>query len=411
MRKRELPVWVPWGLAAVGAGVLAWWLTKPPEHARHDDGGYSVDVEVVGDDDGGRDAGPTCDVVTETSREHLMGTEWKIGVYGCDATRAQATSERALDEVARLEALLSEWQSTSEISAVNHAAGEHPVHVGPELWACVQASLDVARWSDGAFDISWAALRDLWDFSEHGSQRPPTLAQVRARLPLWNWRHIVTDEVAQTIFLTTRGMQIGLGGVAKGYALDEAARILRTDGFEDFVIFGGGQVLVGGMHGTRPWRVGIQHPRDPTRYVAFVEVSGPMSVSTSGDYEHMFTYEGRRYHHILDPHTGFPSENTASVTLLTPTGLWADAVDTAAFILGPARAVRMLATAPGGPHEAIFIDPELRLSTTPGTERRLVMRATLGAEHRIGAWQEPDADAPVVPLPPLPPPPEAPRAP
>ncbi len=196
-------------------------------------------------------------------------------------------------------------------------------------------------------------------------------------------------------------MAIGLGGVAKGYALDRMAEILDAAGLHDFMLYGGGQVLVGGKRGDRGWRVGIQHPRSPERYFAFVEVEGPASVSTSGDYEHTWEHAGRRYHHILDPRTGFPSEKSASVTVISPSGLWADAVDTAVFILGPQRGLEALARAPGGPHEGIVVDPELRLSATPGTERRLVMRATLDAEHRLGDWVDDDTATGVVP--PLPP--------
>ncbi len=332
----------------------------------------------------------------------LMGSPWHIGISGArDPAAARAAIERAFDEVARLESLLSEWRPTSEISRVSAAAGGAPARVGPELLACVKASLEVARWSDGAFDISWASLRGLWDFSRDSAHVPPTPDAVRARLPLWNYRNILVDEAASTIALRRAGMALGLGGVAKGYALDRVAEILVAAGFPDFVVFGGGQVLVGGKRGGRGWRVGIQHPRTPERYFAFVEVEGPASVSTSGDYEHSWEHEGRRYHHILDPRTGFPSERSASVTVISPTALWADAVDTAVFILGPRRGLDALRTAPGGPHEAIVVDPQLRLSATPGTERRLVMRATLDAAHRLGGWT--DGDAEPVAVPPLPP--------
>jgi thiamine biosynthesis lipoprotein len=393
-----------WGALLVIAGGLAWaFARQSPERPRRPARDELVEIEILTPDAGNppSDGAAALPALTEGDRA-LMGSPWHIGVSGAaDPAAARAAIERAFDEVARLEAVLSEWQPRSEISRVNAAAGASPMRVGPELMTCVNASLQVARWSDGAFDISWAALRGLWDFGPESAHIPPTPEAVRAKLPLWNYRNIVVDEAASTIFLRERGMAIGLGGVAKGYALDRAAEVLRAAGLHDFVIFGGGQVLVGGKRGARGWRVGIQHPRSPERYFAFLEVEGPMSVSTSGDYEHTWEHEGRRYHHILDPRTGFPSERTASVTLLSPSALWADAVDTAVFILGPRRGIDALAAAPGGAYEAIVVDPELRLSTTPGTERRLVMRATLDGEHRLGAWV--DADAAPATLPPLPP--------
>jgi len=402
-----------WGVLIVIAGGLAWaFARQEDEHdrPRRPPRDELVQIDILTPDAGSAPVDPATGLprMTEGDRR-LMGAPWHIGVSGArDPAAAHAAIERAFDEVARLEALLSEWQPSSEISQVNAAAGGAPVHVGSELLLCVKATLEIARWSDGAFDISWASLRGMWDFGPDSLHIPPTRAAVRAKLPLWNYRNIVVDEAASTITLREPGMAIGLGGVAKGYALDRVADILNDAGLRDFVVFGGGQVLVGGKRGGRGWRVGIQHPRDPERYFAFVEVQGPASVSTSGDYEHAWEHEGRRYHHILDPRTGFPSENSASVTVISPTALWADAVDTAVFILGPRRGIEALARAPGGPHEAIVVDPTLHLSTTPGSERRLVMRAMIDAEHRLGAWV--DADAEPVVVPPLPPRAEAPAA-
>jgi FAD:protein FMN transferase len=321
----------------------------------------------------------------------MMGTVWAMTIAGGDAEAARAAMGRALDEVGRLEAILSEWRPDSEISAVNRAAGEAPVKVGPELMACVKASLEIARWSDGAFDVSWAALRDLWDFGPDSRRVPPTKEQVKARLPLWNWRNIRVDEKRSSVFLVRRGMQIGLGGIAKGYAADRAGEILLAAGFDDFLIFAGGQVLVHGQRGDRPWRVGIQHPRKPS-YFGFVEVNQG-SVATSGDYEHGFEYAGRRYHHIIDPKTGFPSDATASVTVVAPTALWADAVDTAVFILGPQRGLSALKRAPGGPYEAAIVAPDMTLSTTPGLTSRLLLRAHVGPDRRLGEPLAPNQPA------------------
>lgn len=317
----------------------------------------------------------------------LMGTVWMVGISGGDEQADALAANQALDEVARLETILSEWKPDSEVSRVNAQAGIAPVHAGEELMTCVKTSLQVARWSDGAFDISWAALRDLWDFGPDSSHVPPSKQAVQARLPLWNWHNIIVDEAKSTIFLKVRGMQIGLGGIAKGYALDRAADIIRKAGFNDFLIFGGGQVLVHGHRGKRMWRVGIQHPRDAS-YFGFVDATDA-SVSTSGDYEHSYFYQGKRYHHIIDPATGFPSEKTASVTVIASTGLWADAVDTAVFILGPKRGLAALAKTPGGPIDGIAVDPELRVSATPGAARKLVLSTHLDAELRIGAPLQP----------------------
>ena len=341
------------------------------------------------------DAGAPVPVLHKAQRM-LMGTIWAITIAGGDAERAQSAAERALDEVARLEDILSEWQPDSDISRVNQAAGRAPVQVDEALIACVRASLEVARWSHGAFDISWAALRGLWDFSGSSAHLPPSPASVKALLPLWNYRNIVLDEERSTVFLKRKGMQIGLGGVAKGYALDSAGALLQQSGFPDFLIYAGGQVLVHGKKGERAWRVGIQHPRE-SRHFAFVEVQDG-SLATSGDYEHAFEHQGRTYHHIIDPKTGFPSEQTSSVTVIAKTALWADAVDTAIFIMGPKRGLLALPSAPGGPFEAAIVDPQMRLSLSDDMRAHLVLTAEIEPDGHIGRpvapAQEPPKSAP-----------------
>jgi thiamine biosynthesis lipoprotein len=330
---------------------------------------------------GSSDAGSAAPVQHRAERK-LMGTIWSITLVGGEARAAQVAAERALDEIARLEALLSEWQRDSEITRVNKAAGVAPVQVGPELLKCVQASLEIARWSGGAFDISWAGLRGLWDFGPDSAHVPPSAARVKELLPLWNYRNIVVDEAKSTIFLKRKGMQIGLGGVAKGYALDRAGELLQQAGFANYLMYAGGQVLTHGKKGDRPWRVGIQHPREP-RHFAFVEIENG-SLATSGDYEHSYLYEGRQYHHIIDPKTGFPSAKSASVTLVAQTALWADAVDTAVFILGPKHGLNALKSAPGGPFAAAVVDPELHLHVSDAMRDRLVMTAVIEPDGRIG---------------------------
>jgi len=327
------------------------------------------------------DAGPTQPLLHQAQRT-LMGTIWALTLVGGSDADAKAAAARAFDEVARLEALLSEWQPDSEISRVNAAAGVAPVKIGPELLDCIRASLEIARWSDGAFDISWAGLRGLWDFSADSSHIPPTPARVKALLPLWNYRNIVLDESASTLLLKRKGMQIGLGGVAKGYALDRAGELLQQAGFDNYLMYAGGQVLTHGRKGGRPWRVGIQHPRE-ARHFAYVEIEDG-SLATSGDYEHAYLHEGRKYHHIIDPKSGFPSDKSASVTLVAKTALWADAVDTAVFIMGPRRGLEALRTAPGGPFAAAVVDPALRLFTSAEMREKLLLTAELEADGRIG---------------------------
>ncbi len=297
----------------------------------------------------------------------LMGTVFVIRAVA-DENRARPAIEAAFAEIARLETLLSEWQPASDISRVNAAAGRGPVPVGPEALTVIQAGLEISRASEGAFDLSWAALRGLYDFSAAAPRRPdPT--EVARRLPLVRWQDVLVDVDASTVRLRRRGMAIGTGAIGKGYALDRASAVLIAAGVENFMIYGGGQVQVHGSRGDRAFRVGIQHPRE-NRLIASFE-AGDVSISTSGDYEHAFMdADGRRVHHIVDPGTGMPAERSISVTIVSPDGMRADALSTAVFVLGPDAGLAMLAQADSGAR-AVVVGRDCVLRTTPGFREQL----------------------------------------
>ena len=303
----------------------------------------------------------------------MMGTIISITTLGVPESQAATAVDAAFEEMQRLEAVLSEWRADSEISRINDAAGGPPVKVGPDTLKVVKAGLDVSRWSEGAFDLSWAAMRGLYTF-QPGEEHIPDMAEVQARLSLIDYEDIVLDEQASTVQLKRKGMKIGTGGIAKGYALDRAADLLKRAGIESFMFFGGGQVQVHGLKVDRPWRVGIQHPRRNDYFASLEATSG--SISTSGDYEHAFIKDGKRWHHIVDPQTGLPVGHTSSVTVLSESGLYADALSTAVFVLGPERALARLSQAPGRP-QVVIVDHEMELHLSPGTEGRVKLHTQL----------------------------------
>jgi thiamine biosynthesis lipoprotein len=312
-------------------------------------------------------------LIVRRTRE-LMGTIIQMTVLDVPEERAGPILDEAMTEMSRLEGVLSEWRDDSEISRINQAAGLHPVRVSEDTLANVRVGLQVARWSDGAFDLSWAALRGLYLF-QPGKERVPTDAELAARLPLVNYKDIVLDETAHTVFLRRKGMLLGTGGIAKGYALEKASDILLRGGLQNFMFFGGGQVVVHGKHGNRGWRVGVQHPRMDD-YFGFVEAERG-SISTSGDYEHFFIRDGVRWHHIIDLKTGRPVQHTAAVTVVSDSPFYADAIDTALFIMGPQKALQKLASAPGPKAEALIVGSDMRLYSSPGMQQRLILRTEL----------------------------------
>ena len=209
----------------------------------------------------------------------------------------------------------------------------------------------------------------LYDFRPD-SIKIPSAADIKPRLALIDYKNIRISKKYSTVFLKKRGMAIGTGGIAKGYALDHAGAILRGGGVDNYMIFGGGQVQVHGRRDGRPWRVGIQHPRDPQSYFAALESTGA-SFSTSGDYEHaVFDGAGRRWHHIIDPKTGRPADKSLSVTIMTAEGIYADALSTAAFVLGPAKALKMLSRM-AYPAEAVIVGADCKVYLTPKAKKQI----------------------------------------
>jgi thiamine biosynthesis lipoprotein len=315
----------------------------------------------------------------------MMSTIYQMAVAADDTPAVHDAMRDALDEVERLGVVLSEWRDDSEVSAINRAAGHVPVHVGEDTMTNIDAGLEVARWTDGGYDITWAALRGFYLF-QPGEERVPELRLVRERLALIDYHDVIVDHEASTVMLRREGMSLGLGGIAKGYAVDRAAAILEAAGFHDFMIFGGGQVLVRGLRDGRRWRVGIQHPRSDA-YIGFLELTD-CSIATSGDYEHSFIdEEGVRWHHIIDLHTGLPARETSSVTIIAPTGILADGFDTGCFVMGPeaclARIAELTERGEMPPIEAVILDEEMHLSMTPGTAEHVTLRMPVTDDGRI----------------------------
>jgi thiamine biosynthesis lipoprotein len=297
-----------------------------------------------------------------------MSTVFRIQVDDPPAN-VEAVVGNALREIERLESVLSEWRDDSDISKVNSLAGKKPVRVGDDTLRVVDAGVDVSMWSRGAFDLSWAALWGLYDFRPD-SLKIPSAEEIGPRLALVDYKNIRVSKKYNTIFLKRRGMAIGTGGIAKGYALDQAGAILRGGGVDNYMIFGGGQVQVHGKRDGRPWRVGIQHPRDPKSYFAALASTGA-SFSTSGDYEHFgFDDQGRRWHHIIDTKTGRPADKSLSVTIMTAEGIYADALSTAAFVLGPRKALKMLSRI-AYPAEAVIVGADCKVYMTPKAKRQI----------------------------------------
>jgi len=297
----------------------------------------------------------------------IMGTRCKLELRTSDGELAAGVARAALAELRRIDAVMSEWRSDSEISRVNAAAGVGPVAVSGELRAIVSRALEAAARSGGAFDPTWAGMRGVWRFGDAMDGVVPgdeAIERARARV---DWRKVVVDDEAGTLFLQEEGMALGLGGIAKGWAVDRLAALARGAGLSDFTIRLGGDLYAAGRRGERPWTVGIRHPRRPGSVLAVVELENA-AFSTSGDYERYFEKGGVRYHHLIDPTTGRPATASRSVTALCPDATTAEVVTKPVFIFGPERGISY-ATSQGC--EVAVVDAEGTLHVSPGLEGRL----------------------------------------
>lgn len=294
----------------------------------------------------------------------LMGTVWTVEIHGDAAAEAAArAAEAVFAELERIDAVMSEWKPESPISAVNAAAGGAPIEVPEELRALLQRAIHYSEASDGAFDVTWHGMRQIWRFDE--GFEVPSAAAVEAARRLVNYRDIRIE--GNRVGLARPGMSIGLGGIAKGYALDRAGAVLSAHGFRDFLIDGGGDILVSGSPSGRPWRLGIQDPRaERGELLGAVSLTGGVLI-TSGDYEQYRTVGGVRYHHIIDPRTGWPAPACQSVTVIGDSAERAVVLAKVIFIHGPERGLD-LARADGV--ETLIVDAAGRRHLTPGFERR-----------------------------------------
>jgi thiamine biosynthesis lipoprotein len=266
-------------------------------------------------------------------------------------------------EYHRINALMSTYIADSEISRLNHEAAKAPFAVGQELFDLVARALELGRLSGGCFDITYDSVGQLYDLR---TGVIPADGEVRARLPLIDYRAVALDSCAHTIRYARPGMCINLGGIAKGYAVERGAAILRQLGVRHAMLNAGGDSRALGDRRGQPWIIGVRDPRAP-RDSRDVIARLPLvdeAISTAGDYERCFDRDGVRYHHILDPATGHPSSGIRSVTVVGPDGTMTDGLDTAIFVMGLEKGMQLIASLPG--YEAIMVDAQGRLYYSDG---------------------------------------------
>jgi thiamine biosynthesis lipoprotein len=280
-----------------------------------------------------------------------MGTAVEITVSQVEPKTAEEAMEAAFQEVERINRLMSHYRPDSEVSQINRHAGQKEVRVSPETLGVIERALYFSRVSDGSFDITIGPVFRLWNFREG---KIPGEGIVKENLERVDYRKIKIDRARSTVFLERARMELDLGAIAKGYAVDRACAVLKKSGIGNFLVNAGGDLKVGGeKEKGLPWTIGIQHPRLPSEFIAKLNPKDA-GVATSGDYEKFFVIDGERYHHLLIPSTGMPARACQSVTILAPSAMDADALATTVFVLGPKKGFALIEKMPGV--HAIIVD-------------------------------------------------------
>lgn len=283
----------------------------------------------------------------------LMDTLITITAVSDSSEKAEIAIDKAFSEIEKIDSLLNFFSDKSEVSEINRNAGRSPVRASPETIEVIEKAIYASKKTNSAFDVTIGNITALWDF--HNKVKPEDKA-IKEKLPLVNYKNIVFDEHTSSIYLKKKGMLIDLGGIAKGYAADKAAEVMKRYGIRSGLVSVAGDIKAFGLRPDgKPWKVGIRNPRaiplsslngkgatgGSDDIMATIELTD-MAISTSGDYERYFIVGDKRYHHILNPKTGYPSDECQSVSVIARDTAITDSLSTGIFVLGPKKGLKLL---------------------------------------------------------------------
>ena len=292
----------------------------------------------------------------------IMGTAIRVELWHEDPVVAEAAMAAVMAEMHRIDHAMSPHKIDSELSRINRDAGSAAVPISVEMTGLLARAAHFSRLSDGAFDISYAAVGRLFDYRLH--TRPGLAALEKARAAV-GYRNVMLDEESRTVRFARPDVCIDLGGFAKGHAIDNAAALLRQRGIMHANISAGGDSRVVGDRRGRPWSIGIRDPRREGEVIAVLPLEDT-SISTSGDYERYFIDGGMRFHHLIDPASGASPSSVRSVTILAEDGLSAEAFSKSVFVLGLERGLALIEAQAG--IDAVVVDASGALHFSSGLQ-------------------------------------------
>ena len=287
-----------------------------------------------------------------------MACAYSIVVYGEDESKLAAAVTAAFDEVDRIDRLMSHYKPESPLSQLNRQAATEAVKVEPELFDFIAECLRYSRESDGAFDVTVGPLLKTWGFfrGEGRMPKPEEMAEARSKV---GWQHVILDDRQKTIRFDRAGVELDLGGIAKGYAVDKAVEVLKQRGISRALVSACGSTIygLGAPPGETAWEVKLRDPIHSQKTAMTVRLNN-RALSVSGSYEKFFDLGGKRYSHIFDPRTGWPVQGVLSVAVLTDTGTAGDALDNVFYVLGIEKS--QSASTRFKPVEVLFFLPDKR---------------------------------------------------
>jgi thiamine biosynthesis lipoprotein len=307
---------------------------------------------------------PTALAAWFSDSRDMMGTRVTVELWSEDQALAEQTIAQAMAAMARVDWMMNPLNPASELYRVNLQAFTAPVPVTADLYQVVERALYYSRLSQGAFDISFASVGRFYDYRQGLG---PTDAEMAENKQHINYRAITLDPANLSIAFTIDGLQVDLGGIAKGFAVDRGIDALVRAGVAAGFVSAGGDSRILGDRGDRPRLIGIRHPREKDEFAVKIPLSDT-AISTSGDYERFFIRDEVRYHHILDPQTGRSSDAVQSASVLAPLAIDSDALSTTTFVLGVEKGLALINSLPGV--DAIIIDSGGQLHYSAGLLRQ-----------------------------------------
>jgi thiamine biosynthesis lipoprotein len=309
------------------------------------------------------------DSVRYEASHESMGTVFTVAAYGRDRTFLSEVVEQVFEEIDRLDGQMSNYKPESELSAINREAAGHPVVVEPGLFHLLEISVQRSEQTEGAFDITVGPLMKLWGFFR-GRGRLPTQAELAQVLERVGYQHLKLDSQLRSIRFDEPGVEIDLGGIAKGYAVDRAVDILRSNGITSALVSSGTSSIyaLGSPPGAHGWKITLRDPYDARKPADVIHLQN-YSLSTSGSYERFFEIGGKDYCHIMNPHTGWPVQGILSAAVLAATGTDTDGRSAGCFVMGVEGTRKYLAA-----HRDIAVIFYLP-TETPAQYKRVLLRS------------------------------------